>query len=189
MKDQQPIILPDSPEAATYRTDITGWVSRDGLYFGKDEELARYSGCTHKKCECGNIFEKSWIQCEKCRLADKEKRQAEALAKMPRQEWDGETPLYEEASDRYLFDAGEVEDLCDDEGKTFDEMQFQICAPNHPRMIDTDDFSDDFPEDGEAPDDLVAAIEAFNNATKDVVLSWSPINVIAIEPKAQAATT
>lgn len=28
------IVMRDSPEAAQYRTDLKGWVSRDGFYFG-----------------------------------------------------------------------------------------------------------------------------------------------------------
>ncbi len=35
-----PIILPDSPLAARHRT-VTGWVSRDGRFFGDDEQTAR----------------------------------------------------------------------------------------------------------------------------------------------------
>lgn len=35
------VIMFDSPEAATYRTDIKGWVSRDGRYYGEDERGAR----------------------------------------------------------------------------------------------------------------------------------------------------
>ena len=38
------IVVYNSPEAATYRTDIKGWVSRNGLYCGQDEDLARYKG-------------------------------------------------------------------------------------------------------------------------------------------------
>lgn len=180
---EKKIITYDSPEAATYRTDITGWVSRGGLYFGEDEDLARYSGCTHKRCACGAIFEKSWIECEACRKAKREKAEAEKLAKMERQEWDGETPLYHDDSDTYLMDAGEVDDFLDDSGLTFNEAMFQLCKPNHPRLIEADDFHDDLPEDGELPDEVVEAIDAFNAAVKDSVLSWSPIDVIAVEAK------
>lgn len=183
MEKEQPIILHDSPEAATYRTDIKGWVSRNGLYFGNDEDLARYSGCTHKRCECGAIFEKSWIECETCRKAKREKIDAEKLAKMPRQEWDGETPLYHEDSDTFLMDASDVYDFCEDRELSFDDAEFRLCKPNHPRMIEADDFYDDIPEDGELPDEVIAAIDAFNASVKDSVLSWSPINVVAIEAK------
>lgn len=188
MPDEK-IILYDSPEAATYRTDITGWVSRTGEYFGKDEDLARYSGATHKRCECGAIFAKSWIECEVCRKAAEAKREAEAVAKMERREWDGKTPLYDENGDRYLFDEDEVEELCEDMGTTFDEMQFRICKPNHPRLIEADDFADDLPEDGELPDEVMAAIDAFNAAVKDAVLSWSPMNVLAVESAQPPSTT
>ena len=44
------IVMRDSPESAQYRTDLKGWVSRDGFYFGdgpQGERTARYAGCTH----------------------------------------------------------------------------------------------------------------------------------------------
>ena len=48
---KQVIIMEESPEAAEYRTDISGWVSCNGNYYGKDERMARYDGATHKEWE------------------------------------------------------------------------------------------------------------------------------------------
>ena len=39
------IVLLEDAEAATLKT-VTGWVSRDGLFFGSDERTARWSGAT-----------------------------------------------------------------------------------------------------------------------------------------------
>jgi hypothetical protein len=66
----QEMVLYDSPEAAQFVTGISGWVNRHGMFYGngKDaEDMARWSGCTHKKCECGNIMEKRWTMCDVCR--------------------------------------------------------------------------------------------------------------------------
>ena len=52
--DNKEIILDTSDKAATYCTGLTGWVSRDGYYFGdnKDSEnMAKYKGSTHRSCK------------------------------------------------------------------------------------------------------------------------------------------
>lgn len=55
------IILKDSPESCSYKTDLKGWVSANGFYYGEDKNLASYAGCTHYKCEkCEYIYPKNW---------------------------------------------------------------------------------------------------------------------------------
>jgi len=41
------IIKYDSPDSAKYVKNIEGWVSKNGKFFGKDEHIARWDGCTH----------------------------------------------------------------------------------------------------------------------------------------------
>ena len=71
MAETKEKVMLDSPEAATFRTDIKGWVSRDGIFYGDkpdSERIARWAGCTHRKCEdCGADSPKSYTICEKCR--------------------------------------------------------------------------------------------------------------------------
>ena len=67
-KEIKKILITDN-EAATYFTDIKGWVSSKGNFFGEDEEVARYDGSTHTVCstkDCGEIVEKYKIFCDKC---------------------------------------------------------------------------------------------------------------------------
>lgn len=40
------IIMQDSPEAAEYRTNLSGWVSSKGHYFGRDEREREQQGTT-----------------------------------------------------------------------------------------------------------------------------------------------
>lgn len=65
------VILTTSEKAATYRTDICGWVDRHGRYHGSDEAGARRSGATHVACKCGELIDASTyhILCEKCESA------------------------------------------------------------------------------------------------------------------------
>ena len=66
----------DSPDAAQQVT-VTGWQSRDGRFYGNDEHLARWAGCTHLICACGAEMEKGYNICKTCRRkADAEQYEA-----------------------------------------------------------------------------------------------------------------
>ena len=168
------IILSTSDEAATYRTDIRGWVSRTGRYFGEDERLARYDGCTHRPCEdCGAPTSKSYIRCDACR----HKTDVARWESLPLVEWDGETPLCEFDGDRYFFDEDEVYDYAEDEDLHVSELRLVVCAPNYAQEVDADYWCDDLPEDGELPAWLEEAVEQLNKvilAHRDEPLSWFP---------------
>ena len=61
----------DDPKAARYVKNIEGWVDINGRFFGNNpdsEHMARWSSCTHIKCECGNLVTKGWTKCQECRL-------------------------------------------------------------------------------------------------------------------------
>lgn len=167
------IVMRDSPEAAQYRTDLKGWVSRDGFYFGDGstgEQTARYAGCTHVPCKrCGTPTPKLYTQCQGCRdLSYIAKYEA-----MPRAEWDGKALLYSEARDQYYSTPDDAaEDL--EEGQTLADLRLVICTPNYVRQLEPDYCYDDLPEDGDVPDEVAEAMEAFNEAVAGIVLSWSP---------------
>ena len=44
------IVMMDSDKAASIQT-VTGWVDRQGRFWGKDEHQARWCGATHRKCK------------------------------------------------------------------------------------------------------------------------------------------
>jgi hypothetical protein len=173
MKTEPKIVMRDSPDAAQLVT-VTGWRSRNGIFYGSDEQaerVARYAGCTHVECrDCGQPVEKTWLACRDCRAkADLAKFEA-----MPRQAWDGVGMLYSESLDRYYSD---FESAADDleEGQSLADLRLVICKPNLCRRLEVDDF-DDLPTDDpdNVPERLEEAIEAFNKAVDGLVLSWSP---------------
>jgi hypothetical protein len=172
MTDSEIVILSDSPEAATLQT-VTGWVSRDGRFFGSDERSARYSGSTHGKCNtCGGVCSKSWLICQACQ----DSKTVEKWKEAERMPWDGTTPLYSDAYDKYFFDDG-AEEFAEDEGVSLEALRLRICRPVYGRLIDTDHFSDELPEDneGEVPDVIADAMEKLNEAIKAAgPLSWVP---------------
>lgn len=169
----------DSPEAATYRTDIKGWVSANGSFYGDNEHIARWSGCTHMTCECGNVYEKGRVRCDSCQSkADTEKFMA-----LPMVEWDGVTPVCIFGGDRYFFSDSELldwmEDLDDDA-----EVRLVLCEPGKLHTLDVDDWCDDLPEDGDLPAEVQTKLDELNEAIKNAptVCWWEGKARINAEP-------
>lgn len=178
----KPMILDSSDEAARLVDGLKGWVSRTGRFYGDDERLARWDGCTHVTCDrCGAAVEKSHFRCGPCGNKDR----AERWAKLPLVEWDGETPFCLDDSDHYFFDADSFYDWLFDQNEDGDEddqriraedVRLVLCDPVHYRPIDADYWYDDMPEDGDLPDDIAAALDALNaviRAHKDPA-AWFP---------------
>ena len=171
---KEKIIMLDGPEAAQFRTDISGWVARNNPYAYQGpnaEEAARYQGCTHIPCEqCGTPTEKHHSKCDACcEMAD-----IARYAAMPRAEWDEISMLYSDAKNRY-YDHPESAESDLAEGETLADLRLVICEPNYARRLDPDDYVDDIADDGgELPEELLSAIEAFNASVAGTVLSWSP---------------
>lgn len=165
----------DSFEAAK-KEKIELWVSSNGRAY-KEEHLARFDGCTHKKCECGKITEKRYIKCKDCR--DKIKWQK--FIEMPVKAWDGETPLVIYDTDQYFLSIEDIEDYCEHEGCHIDRLDLIICRPNYFNEIDTDYWSDVLPEDNE---DLPVEMADILNDLNEVIsklppCSWRPGDVRA----------
>lgn len=151
------VIMYDSPEAAEKKT-VTGWFSRDGRFWGKDESMARYSGCTHKKCECGGITERGYTYCKVCRG----KRHVQAYMARPYK--DIEYPVYSDALDKYFFSEDDLIDYCFDEEVDTHDLMLIICQENRYTHIGFSQWDDIMPEDsdGDLPQSLLDAIKACN---------------------------
>lgn len=158
----------DSPEAATYRTNIEGWVSSDGIYCGvgqSGEQLARYRGSTHRKCEqCGAIIPaRSYTICEGCRRT----KQMEKYNALPFKEYDG-SPVVLAFSDRYFFSEQDIQDFIeeaeDDDEDMPDHIDLLFCEENNYRQVDCDYWEDEAPEDwdGEFPKEMQEALDKLN---------------------------
>jgi len=176
MSEQQPI-FPESPEAATFKTGLSGWVDRNGIFWGEDERAARYAGSTHKKCECGAVIKNRSFcgDCSRAKDANKH-REAEKIT------WDCETPLYSQIHDKYFFDEDELFDFMHECNiKNPDELELFICEPNYLSEINSDYWHDDLPEDGELPGDVELFLDALNTAIRAAEpVSWSPGKFAAI---------
>lgn len=174
--DSKPI-FPESEEAAKFVTSLSGWVDRHGRFWGDDEKTARYLGSTHRKCDCGAEIEQRSF-CEDCsRLKEAARyKEAEKLT------WNGETPLYSQIHDKYLFGKDELlEFMHECEVKNPDELELFLCEPNYLREIESDQWCDDLPDDGDLPPEVEAALEVFNAVLRAAEpVSWSPGKFAAI---------
>lgn len=172
--NNEKIIMYDSPEAATYKTGIEGWVSASGRFFGRFEESARYDGCTHSKCECGNLIKRGWTKCDECT----HKAAAERFNKLPFREWDRKEPICTWDGDRYFFSEDDLISYMEDDGDDMmSEIDLIICQPNMWQQIDYDYWSDGFAEndDGDLPKELEDKMKEINEVIKRLPpQSYSP---------------
>ena len=103
-------------------------------------------------CSCGGrIYNKMYTCCDKC-LARKEKERWE---KKELKEWDGETPIYSHAIDKYFFfDFEEIEDVAYEENLTLEEMKLVLCQPARKPVFDIANILNDYLVEDYDPDDI-----------------------------------
>lgn len=169
------IIMYDSPEAAQQET-ITGWVSSDRRFFGKDEDLARFAGCTHKTCECGKIMEKHYLMCEWCRS----RKWIENYNAYPFEPWDGVSPVYDHTTDEFFFGGADeiIERYADDE-QDISTVRLSPCKEEYPQPVDVDYWSDTMPENWDSlPKEVEDALKVLNEKLRESgAWSWTPRDV------------
>ena len=171
-------ILDTGDEAARYVTNIEGWVDQGGRFWGNDERMARWSGCTHVVCkDCGKPTPKNYIICLDCG----EKKAIERYEKKERKQWQGKYPLYSEATGKYFFDNDELDDYLDDIDGSIESLRLVIYSPNYLRLVEADYLCDDMLEDGELPADVVEALENLNRVIRaQEPVSWFPGKYAAV---------
>lgn len=160
----------ESPEAASIQT-VTGWVSSDGFFWGKDESMARYAGSTHRICEKnpehGVHRKNEW--CEKCH----DERANAKWAEMPRREYDG-TPVVVFGSDDYFFEQDQIVDWLQMNEIKPEDARLVFCTPNYLRQLTGEEWADDLPEDGELNSSVSDALDALNKViAAQPPASWS----------------
>lgn len=161
---EQKIIFPDSEEAATYRTDISGWVSSTGHFFGKDEQAARYKGSTHTRCECGEAAKHPYTACEECRR----KKMVERYNALPFKEWDGKEALCVYGDDKYFFSEEDLLEYLYEHEMNGSDIMLVLCAPIYYQPIDMDTIASDAWEGWEPDAKLEKLVSEFNKKLKEL---------------------
>lgn len=175
--NNEDIIFEDSEEAAHYVTNIEGWVSRDGIFYGDKEHIARYSGATHSKCK-KYPEHPAYKKNSYCKLCRKEKMQ-EKYKSFPVVEWDEITPICIFDNDQYFFDPEGLEDYCWDNEIDVNSLNLVLCSQNPFSELDPYDFFvDELPEEGEIPSNILKAFDHLNEVIRNTPsCSWSPSNI------------
>lgn len=166
-------IFPEQDEAAVYKENIKGWISRHGQFFGDNEDGARYSGATHFRCDsCETTVNKGRRLCQSCSNKFKTTR----YATLTKEKWNGEA-LYSEMFDEYFFDEDELIDFMQTNECMLDELLLVTCQLEPWPELDIDFFDEALPEDGDVPFELVEAVNAFNETVKKTKpITWYPTN-------------
>jgi len=172
MKDK--MILNTSDEAAKFTEGISGWVSRNGRFYGDDERTARWDGCTHVECgDCKEPVERGRIYCSPCL----EKRMVAKHKAIPKGEWDGvKGMVYSDYADEYFSSWDGICDyLEENEIDDIDTLRLVICEPVPLSPIAPDYWADDLPEDYVFPDNVLEAIDKLNEALATIEPAmWMP---------------
>lgn len=175
MDKQNNVVMYDSDEAAKLIT-VTGWFSRDGRFYGDNEGLARWAGCTHKVCECGKEMSKTYTRCADCRHLSVIERY-NALAEVA---YNGQY-VYSEFDHNYYYDEDTIRDAAHYAEIPASEMLLVVCEPQDLDQFDPDSFwVDVLPEDQSADDavdpNVLSAAKALNDAIRNSkrVVSWYP---------------
>lgn len=171
---QKTVVMYESDEAASIQT-LTGWVDRNGRFWGADEHMARYCGSTHRICEKNPAHgvRESNGYCEQCHAEHRQNH----FATLEKKVWAGE-PLVVFDNDTYFFDAESLVDYCLEHNVLPSELQLLICEPNYPREIDMVDHCEEIIPDGgdhhDIPEAIWQASEALNKAIRESEpISWS----------------
>lgn len=180
MKKVEEMVVSSAPEAASFRTDIRGWVSRTGRFFGEGpdaEDLARWEGATHTPCaRCGGVVEKPRLHCSDCAEIDQRMRY------LTRElvEWDGKTPLFSLSCEEYLRDSNEVADFVAElpEGEKVNlRVRLVPCVPITLRPVELSYWADNLPEDSDGndlPEDFLETLDSLNAIAANTIASWEP---------------
>jgi hypothetical protein len=178
---EEKVVMFDSPEAAR-RVEQWGWKSRDGIFYPGDnpssEHGARWSGCTHQTCECGNTYVKGHVRCDSCQS----KKDTDEYLALPIEEWDGEGPVCTYKDDRFFFDEESLLEWMSDlefDAKEMGEgrptVQLVKCESRGLSIVDEDHWCDELPEEGELPDDIAVALDQLNKVINDSTYKvWWP---------------
>jgi hypothetical protein len=169
---ERPKIMYESDEAAQ-KVTVTGWRSRNGHFYGDNEHLARWDGCTHQLCDCGAEMDRGYTICSACR----DKKRLEQYEAMPFKEWDGIAPLTLHDDDEYFWDEDGLLEYCEMNGMKPEDLRLVICEPQYASEVEPDEYlCDILPEDQYVADIYPELADAFENLNKLIREQAKPIS-------------
>ena len=154
------IIMYDSDEAAEYKW-IKGWVASNGWFYGKGkdaEDIARYMGCTHRKCKCGNVVAKKDWPCKDC----VEQAEIERYWKSEAVEYDGKSAVYSDKLDRFFGTLKMAINEASRLGLKPSDLRLFECEVSCLPHVEDDYWECDLQDGTELPEEIRDAVNELN---------------------------
>lgn len=149
-------------------TKIPLWRSAKGNAY-KDEHMARYDGCTHRQCECGQWHKKTWTICDSCRA----KKARERYLALPAKEYD-ESPVAFIDDDTYFWSIDDIIDYCDENDVKKEDLNLVFCDPVKLTEVEYDQWEDLLPYDSEGEEFSQELHDALKNLN-EVIKNHKPV--------------
>lgn len=153
----------DDPGIVEFRTNIEGWVGKDGLFYGKDEHRARWANSTHFKCDCGSVAPKGYTICNECR----DKKDEERYRVLPYVEYNGE-PVFSRSGD-FFYDEDALMDYMYE--NDLEEVDLYPTYESYYDEVDSDYWSDIIPKDA---DDVHPKLREAINTLNAIIKTLPP---------------
>lgn len=166
MKTKEHIRYEDAAEPKT----MTGWACKkcNRFYSQHDEHSARWCCSTDQPCACGGRKSKTYTCCDACR----QKLNAERFTKLPRAEWDGDTPVAVWDGDQYFFSPVAVAEYCEKHELKLENVRLVLCEKDKSkRLFEMNEFMSD-----ELAEDYTLDADEIDKAVND----WIEANVPAL---------
>ncbi len=171
MKKEKEIIMYDADGIVEHRTDISGWVGKNGNFYGKSEDMARYANSTHKTCDCGNIMSKGWTKCEGCRA----KSALERFMALEGVEWDGEAMMCTHDDDRFFRDWDEAVSYCYDNEILPKDLKLVLCKKDiRISEINIDELNEEYCTEDESLSDFHPEIAKKVDELNELIRNTEP---------------
>ena len=178
MKKDKEKVMYASDDSASIKT-VTGWVDRHGRFFGQDEHMARWSGSTHKLCECGGEMSKTYTRCPSCRNNSARER----FLALEAVEWDGKSMMCEYDGEEFFADIGDVYDHLEHNDIPLSDAQIMLCEKSvRINEINIDELNEEYTTmDGKGVSDhypeIAKKVKELNKVISEAVpVLWFPTN-------------
>jgi len=151
---------------------LKGWGCKTcNTFYGDDKSVAQYCCCTHRKCnECGELTEKTYLICRKCRdKKEAEKLQARLDKAKEISQVGYENMIYSESHNACYHDIDSYLTRCENDDVDPEEFvfattfkRFHIDLADIKERVGEEHEIEDFSMTFDFPEHLVKAIKQFN---------------------------
>lgn len=146
----------------------TVYVDTNGVAWDS-EHLARFSSCSHKKCEEHDIIYEKYQQCPQCL----KKHQRDRWKNFPAIEWDGKMPITLLDDEVWFYEKADIEQYCQDNNFKAEDLLLIGSEIKKAYELDPTDIYQDELFEGEVPSELDEIFEEMNKKISEANITLS----------------